>query len=159
MWRGAIAACLLPILLGLWMLIAHINAVNSKDDWFALPIILCFIFGTPIAAWLACRTIQKGKYPDFMSEWALACLAAFRGATIIHFWAALIHTTGNMIFSSNAAPVWVGVTEFVPNVLLVIVLQLLLWILITLPLSFICGTIYWGVTKDIRTHRMTIKIT
>ena len=146
MWRGAIAACILPVLLGLYMFIAHMTSVNANDYWFTLPIIMCFIFGTPIAAVLACRTIRKAKYPDHVSDWGLACLTGLRGATIIHFWAALIHTTGNMLFGYKSVPEVGGLTEFVPNFLLVITLQLLIWVIVTLPLSFMCGTIFWAVT-------------
>jgi len=145
-WRGAIAACLFPILLGLCMFIVMISSVNAKEYWLTLPVILCFIFGTPIAAWLACRTLRKAKYPEHVSDWGLSCLTGFRGATIIHFWAALIHTIGNMLFSPNSVPAFMGFTEFIPNLLLIIVLHLLIWVIVTLPLSFLCGTIFWAVT-------------
>ena len=141
MLPGAVAACVLPMFLGLAVSVLEIFS-TGRTDWIAtLPLSFCFLFGTPIAAWLACRHLRKAEDPEDISRW-LACFGAgFLGASIVHFSTALLQVI-IIGFGTSLGPL-----EFLTILCAAAMIQLVLWLVITLPFTLLCATIFWWVTK------------
>jgi len=141
MFPGAAAACALPMLMGLVGGFMHISSARRLDWIMTLPLSFCFLFGTPIAAWLACRHLRKAEDPEDISRW-LACFGAgFLGASIVHFSTALLQVI-IIGFGTSLGPL-----EFLTILCAAAMIQLVLWLVITLPFTLLCATIFWWVTK------------
>ena len=161
MRRGAIWACVIPVGLGLIALV--ITAIFLRDfaatkgvgvmgvALASFGIISCFIFGTPLAAWIACRSLAKIEPAEKLSRWRSSAVRGLWSASLVQFvWASfytfglIADSSGNVTldFSVDYGAAWV-LRQFMASMWL----NVFVWILITLPLSLICATIFWRVTK------------
>lgn len=155
MWPGAIAASALPMAIGLYVMLSH-AAFEDSSDWEALmPIALCFVFGTPISAWLACRSLNKQD----TVEWERSVSAAISWAGIVHFVAGVIIPLVWVLVSLLVDPVRSGVTFILGTTMVLVVAYSILWLFITLPFSIFCGSVFWAVTKSLNmpTHKNSHK--
>lgn len=157
MKRGAIAACVLPMGLGLLGLIligldspfTYDNPYFSNSPHFmTLPIALCFFFGTPLAAWLACRRLRKITSIEKIRLWRTSAWRGLVCASAVQFVACVFYTflsgkffiyrpneferTGDELFSLLFMSGFINAG---------------LWVILTLPFSLLCATIFWRVTK------------
>ena len=106
MLRGAIWACALPVGLGVWGLILEIRRLPQRMSWEAflmdfqisLPVVFCFIFGTPLAAWLACCHLRKIENSTKLNRWRTSAWASLLGASLTHFSAAFAYSVWTYVF-------------------------------------------------------------
>ena len=143
MFPGAAAACALPMLMGLVGGFMHISSARRLDWIMTLPLSLCFLFGTPIAAWLACRYLRISKDPAEISSWASCFGAGVLGASAVHLTAAL----GQILIFGIGLAARSDVSEFLTLLFFGGLIHLCLWAVITLPFTIFCVTIFWGMTK------------
>ena len=162
MLRGAIWACVIPVGLGviaailLFLSLAPLvstGAALTGDSLIVLaPILACFIFGTPLTAWLACRSLAKISSADRLSNWKSSASRGFLNASLVHFIWASLYTIGVAFVMLKSQQ------SFFPDVdqgfsmmggvfVTALVMNLMAWVIITLPLSLLCATIFWKVTK------------
>jgi hypothetical protein len=149
MMPGAVAACALPMALGLLFTGLILVGGNSNERFMTLPIALCFLFGTPLSAWLACRRLRNIKDPKRLSKWGVNFWAGLKWATLIHLSSALLYTLGFFVVTSLDNDVMATAHE---NVIFSILfmsgfINAILWCVLTLPFSLLCATIFWRVTK------------
>lgn len=157
MLRGAIWACAIPMGIGLISLFfilidlppngRHQN-FESSLSFILLPIALCFLFGTPLAAWLACLRLRRVKDSAILRRWHMSAWWGLLSATAVHFGASLFYTILSMfLFFPNIGTSSPPDNDVVLIIFLSAMLNGMLWVTITLPLSIICATIFWRVTK------------
>ena len=142
MFPGAAAACALPMTLGLAFSLVETFSGGHIDWLVTLPLSLCFLFGTPAAAWIACRYLRKTENPADLPGWGDCFGAGLLGATAVHASAALLHTIllGTSVVSAPPQ-------DFITILFVAALMHLGLWIIITLPFTLLCATIFWRVTK------------
>lgn len=145
MLPGAVAACALPMGLGLLFTGLLLSGANRSDLVMGLPVALCFLFGTPLSAWLACRRLRKIKDPEKLSHWGISLVAGLKWSTIIHSTSALIYTFGFLVVTSDEYSG--GGNEAFSILFMSGFMNLFLWCFLTLPFALLCSTIFWGVTK------------
>lgn len=120
MLPGAMAACVLPMVLGLFGAVDLFDSIDGNwRDYDAvttqiifLPIIICFVFGIPLAAFL---------HILFLGVMSLI------GPSAMGF-DQIVSGLGYMFLVS-------------------LLCNLFLWVFITLPFTLLCATIFWIVTK------------
>ena len=146
MWPGAVASCVLPVGLGLiftgvFMLPAHQSAL-----FMSLPISLCFVFGAPLSAWLACRRLRSIDDLSRLSRWRTSFWAGLMWSSAVHFGAAFLYTIGFMILVTSQGGS--GSDDQIAMTLLFSTnINLMLWCVLTLPFALTCSTIFWAGTK------------
>ena len=149
MWPGAQAACVLPMGLGMLFTLFSLSLGRPGDLFMALPVALCFIFGAPLSAWLACRRLRKIKDVKRLSRWGVSFWAGLLWSSAVHFVAALIYTIGFTILTGQDS-LQSGSGD--DNEILLILfmagyMNVLLWCVLTLPFALICASIFWRVTE------------
>jgi len=159
MLRGAVWACALPLGLGLIGLAFFIHDLMAYQQprflvrshhYVTRPLLACFLFGTPLAAWIACSRLRKIQSVEKRRRWRSSAISGLIGSTLVHFGAVLIYSICVALFVDltgggyNQSQADVGIVEVVLEML---AFNLIPWILIILPLSLICATIFWRVTK------------
>ena len=148
MLKGAIAACLLPMTLGaLGSFYIIASRIRGGLEFMTMPIALCFLFGTPVAAWLACRRLKKIEDPKILSLWRKSASNGILAALIVHFIAASCYS---IYFGLTAAGKHLGggsINEFFDVLLISLFVNIGLFTILTLPFALICATIFWAVTK------------
>jgi len=164
MLRGAIWACVIPVGIGLILLVIALFSLrspavpsgalymNSRDFLAFLPIAACFIFGAPLSAWLACRSLRKINSINKISLWRSSALRGVLSASLIHVVSALLYiiSVSVIILGDNYVSFSKRDQAYNPLPDLFIgsaIINLVLWVIITLPLALICATIFWRVTK------------
>lgn len=159
MLRGAIWACVLPMALG-FMLLAFIiydlvfymqlRFIVRTHHFFTQPTAACFILGTPLAAWLACWYLKKFINRAKLRYWRSSALAALLGATSVHFVAAITYAVVVALFVDMSGGGYDSSQYdkgFWDIFFSMMTFHWVIWLFITLPLSLICATIFWRVTK------------
>lgn len=157
MRAGAIWACALPITLGVIGIILLIPTV-SPLPWgkafigplyfIILPILACFSLGSPLAAWLACRQLHKISDVEKIWWWQTSAWQGLKAATWVHFIAALFYSLAFAIyFLLESKTPGSNLSQFATLLLTSAMINLCLWVIITLPLSLVCATIFWRVAK------------
>lgn len=157
MKRGAIAACALPMALGFLGLIA-IGAnspftydgrdFSNSQHFMTLPIALCFVFGTPLAAWLSCLWLRKTASFEKIRRWRTAAWRGLVCASAVHFGACLFYTIlSAKFFFGETAEFQSSGNEVFSIIFMSAFINAGLWAIITLPFSLLCATIFWRVTK------------
>ncbi len=148
MLKGAIAACVLPMTLGALGCFYLVGSGPFTMFGFMLwPIALCFLLGTPVAAWLACRRLKKIEDPKILSLWRKSASSGILAASIVHFIAASGYT---LYFVFTVADTHNGAglaNEFFDFLLISLITNIGLFTILTLPFALICATIFWFVTK------------
>ena len=160
MLRGAIWACAIPMGLGFLGLILTLFSLpnnpaftrgqpfSSTGYFFTLPIVLCFIFGTPLAAWLACLRLRRVAELAKLQRWRMPAWWGLLSATAVHFGASLIYTIFAMaLFMADSGVAAAPENDAALLLFMSLMMNTMLWVIITLPLSLICATIFWRVTK------------
>ena len=108
MLRGAIWACVIPVGLGLISLVLELRRLPENITWddfnvmgfhWSAPFVACFIFGTPFAAWVACRHLRKIQDVANVRRWKTSALAGIKGASLTHFGAAVSYSIWTYILS------------------------------------------------------------
>ena len=158
MLPGAMAACVLPMVLGLFGAVDLFDSIDGNwRDYDAvttqiifLPIFICFVFGTPLAAWLACRGLRKNGAAEALSYWTASAAHGLWGATLVQISAAFLHILFLGVMSL-IGPSAMGFDQIVSGLgymfLVSLLCNLFLWVFITLPFTLLCATIFWIVTK------------
>lgn len=146
---GALAACALPMGLGFLFTGLLLFGGNRSDLFMGLPVALCFLFGTPLSAWLACAGLRKIDDPARLRRWGTSFMAGLKWSTTIHFMSALIYTVGFLVVTSDQyySEGASGGNEAFSILIMSGFMNMMLWCLLTLPFALICSSIFWGVTK------------
>ncbi len=159
MIRGAIAACILPMMLGFiglgfiiydLMVYEQYKYLVRSHHYVTRPTVACFILGTPLAAWMACRRLKKIDSQIKRGLWRSSAISGMLSATVVHIGAVLIFCVCLALFVDltgggyNSSQADVGFVEITFEML---VFNLIPWVIITVPLSLLCATIFWRVTR------------
>ena len=149
MLPGAVAACVLPVGLGLLFTVGLLSSALHHELFMTLPIALCFVFGAPLSAWLACRRLQRRVDTKRLAPWRTSFAAGLKWSTLVHFGAALIYTIGFAVWVSHEAALsGRGLDEDLFLIgFMSAYINVILWCILTLPFALICSTIFWAVTK------------
>lgn len=155
MLRGAVWACVIPVGLGVIglilllkevVLVASVNADYWSDIFLSLPIIACFILGAPLSAWLACRSLKKIQAAEILSRWRSSASRGVLSASFVHLVWSSLYIAGFLFFilkinsGSQRDSFSIMLLGFTAT-------NLFIWLIITLPLSLLCSTIFWKITK------------
>lgn len=139
---GGICACLPPMFIGVWLSIYPLLGSFNTDEfyWFAaLPMAFCFIFVAPLVA-VICISHLKERSPITREDILTIC---FTKTSLANLWAALIFNSLILIISLILGQSNEGDWEyFATTVSVVSLIQLCLYLFITLPLSFLCAIIF-----------------
>ena len=157
MKRGAIAASILPMGLGILGLLA-IGAnspftydgrdFSNSPHFMTLPVAMCFFFGTPLAAWLSCLWLRKIGPLEKIRRWRASAWRGLTCASAVHLGACLFYTmlSAKFFFGETAGFQSSG-NELFSIIFMSAFINAGLWVIITLPFSIFCATIFWRVTK------------
>jgi len=144
MFWPAVCASVLPMTLGIIGLYfcfvpTDIGREFYHEYIFSIPIALCFTFGTPIVAWLSCRGLaERVKAKNHAPiKFISAAFQAVKNSFFVHLIAFLIHVTLISIF-----PDWAGPTLFFDALIIGGLINLVLYAIVTLPLSIFCAAIF-----------------
>jgi len=146
---GAVVACALPMGLGLFFTGLLLAGGNQSDLFMSLPVALCFLFGTPLSAWLACRRLRKIANPARLRRWGTVFWAGLKWSSFVHFMSALIYTIGFLVVTSSQYD-QVGASggnEAFSIFFMSGFMNAMLWCILTLPFALLCASIFWRVTK------------
>jgi len=145
MRRGAVAACVIPMGLGLLSLISLLISPNFSGPFHYSVFPISFLFVAPLTAWLACRRLKRLSDLKQLSRWRTSFFAGLGSASLVQFTIAAILTTILLIvvmiggLRDGASWYYIIGNSLVYNGSF--------WLLLTLPLTVICTTIFWCVTK------------
>jgi hypothetical protein len=144
---GAIAACALPMSMGVLGLYFSFQPAEQYQLILTLPIVLCFIFGTPLTAWLACRYLSKIEDAGHLSRWITSVFSGAKYASLVHLFSATLYTLGVAVWLMGISGVGaVHIKDAGEIVTASIMINIPLWICVTIPLSLICSTLFWVCT-------------
>ena len=148
MMKGAVAACILPMSLGALGCFYLVGSGPFRTFGFMLwPIALCFLLGTPVAAWLACRRLKKIEDPKTLSLWRKSASSGILAALTVHALAASCYSLYFSISTASQNTGAVSFNEFHELLLVSLIINIGLFTILTLPFALICATIFWFVTK------------
>jgi len=148
MLPGAVAACALPVGLGLLATVGLLSSAQPGGFFMTLPVSLCFVFGAPLSAWLACRRLRKIDDPVRLAWWRSSIWAGLLWSSFVHFSAALVYTVVFTIWAArDSGQSWSGMDQDLFGVFFMSgFINIGLWCVLTLPFALICATIFWKVT-------------
>jgi len=142
MFPAAAAACVLPMFFALAGLFIVPN--YPFDIVVIKPILIGVLFGSPFAAWLACRFLRGVQSSSVTYRWRSCCRAGVVAATITQL-------MGGLFYTCLLAIAFVADTHRISDFFMVlhysVLIQACLWLLGTLPVALSCGSIFWAVTK------------
>ena len=159
MKRGAIWACVIPVgigLIGLGLIIVDLMYFQQKrylvrtHHYVTRPIVACFIFGTPLAAWIACLRLRKIQSAKRLRRWQSSALSGLIGSTLVNIGAVCLYAIFVALFVDLTGG---GYDQSQPDGEILKIMfgflaaSIIPWVIITLPLSLLCATIFWRVTK------------
>jgi len=149
MMPGAMAACALPMALGLLFTGLILVGGNSNERFMTLPVALCFLCGTPLSAWLACRRLRNIKDSARLKRWGTVFWAGLKWASLVHIAAATLYTISFSVIRLNEMGVVgaLGGDELFSITFMSGFINAILWGVLTLPFALLCATIFWRVTK------------
>lgn len=147
MMPGAVAACVLPM--GLLFTGLILAGGHSNERFMTLPIALCFLFGTPLSAWLACRRLRNIKDAKRLKRWGTIFWAGLKWSSLVHIGAATLYTISFSVVRLNemGAVSALGGDELFSIAFMSGFINAMLWGVLTLPFALLCATIFWRVTK------------
>jgi hypothetical protein len=136
---GGICAAMVPVSIGIALLIRTIK-MDDPDDWFIYsPIIISFIFIAPIVASICVRHLKKNapvNREDILTT-------SFIKSTKANFWTAIVY---NVIFTIILLVAGGHPNTHFKDIALFFfgssIVQAILWLIVTIPLSFICAIIF-----------------
>lgn len=162
---GAIAACVIPMAIGISMITPFIEVYiwdchapgrpgkcwspnhYTRNNIWAGPTGLTFIFGTMFTAYFsAVRVSKKSKLGVLKSKWSIIKIG-LKWATLVHFIAAIFYFIYLVYeYSSPNTPIIdedyvmvLGIGSFLHGIL---------WVIVTLPLSIMCSSIFYYVAME-----------
>lgn len=156
MKRGAIWACVIPVGIGIIISVFEISRLPETMSWndfnvmefhWTLPFAACFILGAPLAAWIACRRLRQADDATKLRRWKTVAGAGLRAASGVHFSAATLYSILTYWLIDLLAGAEVEQWEKTETMAFSAIGNVILWIFITLPLTLLCATIFWKVTK------------
>jgi len=155
MLRGAVWACVLPVSLGLLALFFTITDDDDASFYAFVTIALCIIFGSMLVAWLACRRLKRINDHNRLKRWKTSAKTFLFCASCVHLIIAIISgIIVALILDSREGPVFTVTgpdfsdrSHFLNFFLWHEIRNVILWVLLTIPLSLICATVFWRVTK------------
>ena len=149
MMPGAVAACVLPMGLGLLFTAMLLAGGNRNDLFMSLPVALCFLFGTPLSAWLACGRLRTIEDPARLKRWGVSFWAGLKWSSLVHFFSASIYTFGFLTVTSSDYETMgaSGGNEAFSIFFMSGFMNAMLWCVLTLPFALLCSTLFWRVTK------------
>ena len=144
MFWAAAGACALPILIGL--IGFSFSLELSRGRWHpigslltGLPIWLCFIFGTPLVAWLSCRDLVFKSYDQDPGLFKVS--EVWNSALKYSFY---VHSLGFLsyaiLLSQTAGGAWASLLAY--SLIMGGLLNAVLFVVVTLPLSLLCTAIF-----------------
>lgn len=152
MKRSAIWACAIPMGLGIIAVTLFVTGVvqwtpnRGGMNWSYLPPEWVLAYGLilvpPLSAWLTCRSLAKIKSVERISHWRSSAARVLLSAVLIQLVLTALYTFGTYAASVNRDLLVVD-----PIIFRWLFKNLICWLLITLPLSLICATIFWRITK------------
>ena len=152
---GAVRACVITVgvgsIISSILLIGPLQRLLSYEfDWPSILFVgryyASFAFvpplAIPLAMWAACRSLAKIESLDVITRWRSAAGRIVLAAVIFHFLLVALFEYLNYLASPNK-----DLLEIEPIIVSWMFKSLIRWLFITLPLSLICATIFWRVTK------------
>jgi len=157
MLRGAIWAFALPASLGLSaFLFFQIEPILAHLSLFSVFAIY-FILGSALSAWLATRRLKRIERLEKLKRWRTSFIAGLTAGSLIHLVSTFLLIAFQLvtIYSLKNSDDGFGLnynavynSERVLSILANLSsASLYFWFIVTLPLSLICATIFWRVTK------------
>jgi len=152
LWRGGMAACVLPLFSGILLALFFILADRLMQEDFtpeninytsSLIFMMIPITGALIAAYLGTREIKNKNQHGFSGKGSFVWIALKSG--FIAHWAIAACLFLLILFFGGLNVFGTGVYIFIKAVALGSFYTLLLWGIVTLPLSLACGFIFWFV--------------
>ena len=154
---GANWAFAFPASLGLVTLLLSQFAPIFKDLSYLSLFAGYFIFGSALSAWLATRRLKRIESLEKLKRWRTSFTAGLVAASSVHLVSTLLLLAFQLLlvyFLKNSDAGFGGIfnatydADYILSMLVVLSSAcLILWFIITLPLSLICATIFWRVTK------------
>lgn len=144
LWRGGLAACALPIMFCLGLMLFSFLGINDEAPQGAIYItsretlffLTAPLAGILLAAYLGTREIRKKNQCGFAGKRSFIWIAVKSGFNTHWVIASLLYLL---------VLVFVGIDTFVSGFILICYYTFLLWGLITLPVSVFCGFVFWFV--------------
>lgn len=136
---GRICAAMLPVIIGVVLLIRTYK-MSSVDYWLIyLPVIISFIIVAPIVASICVYHLKKNapiSRDDILTT-------SFKKSSKANFWVAMICNFLFVIILLGAGGYPITfLKEIVLFVIISSIVQAFLWLIITIPLAFICAIIF-----------------
>jgi hypothetical protein len=126
---GGLASCAIPIIIGIWI---WQTMPTRTDKILLMPIALTFVFGSVVAAWLGCFKVYLDNDNGFAEPLVFVRIGV-KSATLVHVGAGILH----LFIIGN------GTLEDIMLLLTIgFIIHIFLWVLITLPLSMLCGWVF-----------------
>ena len=159
MRRGAIWASAIPVGIGavglvflFWLVMPNALDGEFHGEFILIffPIIACFLFGAPLSVWLACRSLMKINSVEKRAQWRSFAGRLICAASGVHLVSAFFYTVGAVIINEKAISSALYIGDDISSLAMIVVSAVMnvgIWIIITLPLSLISATIFWKVTK------------
>jgi len=152
MKRGVIWACAIPMGLGVIAATLFVTGVVQWTPnrgglyWRYLPPEWLLAYGLilvpPLSAWLTCRSLAKIESVEKISRWKSLAGRVLLSAAFVQLFLTALYAF--VIYASSVNRAILVVESIIFGWF---VKNLICWIFITLPLSLICATIFWRVTK------------
>jgi len=142
---GAIWACVIPMGLGVLCLATLLRdpIFHGSFRYSIFPI--SFLLVAPLSAWLACRRLRRLTDMKQLSRWRSSFFAGLGSTSLVQLIIAAVLTCVLLgavaIGGLRNGEDW---SYIIGNSLF---FNALIWVNITLPLTAICATIFWRVTK------------
>ena len=152
LWASAVPMSLGSLLLGVMVLGwkgRSLGGLFIEEDLFILsPVIAGLILGGPLAAWLSCRSLRNIEDMEDRFRWRSAGLRALISASLVHICVAVLSIIIlTEIYSNECINIRPSPETSLNAALAFVSIHIAIWAATTLPLSLICATIFWRVTK------------
>jgi len=148
LWRGGLAACALPVLCGIVLMVFSYFGTKAFDPTGAtltgsLVLLAIPLMGTLLAAYLGIYEIRKKNPHGFSGKGSFIWIALKSG--FIAHWAIAGGLFLLMLFFGGVNVFGTGKYIFIKAAALGSFYTFFLWGFVTLPLSLACGFIFWFV--------------
>ena len=144
MLRGAIWACAIPMGLGLWCLVSLLIHQTFPGPFHFSIFPISFFLVAPLSAWLACWRLRRIVDVKQLSRWRTSCFVGLASASLAQLIFAVIFTS---VLSAIILIGGIRTTDWYYVIGNSIIYNVSFWFVITLPLSLICASVFWRITK------------
>ena len=138
--KGGIYAALIPIALGLTVFIAILAYAQLDKIFYEIPIMFSFVFIAPIVATLSVSELKRRA--PFTREEVLQ--VGIRKASLANLYVAIIYNFAlAVILIKEASNNGIGIIALFSLVFIIGgIIQFVLWLFITVPLTMLCTMIF-----------------